>query len=119
MKKLSIFICTALMLLLVSCEEDVPQYRVGTTTVIPDSSQQKIAEFIVQLMSATSFHMTTSDYEDPEDVIAEARRTAYQLYSVQIPCLQVKYPNLYWADIDPCCMTERQKQVFEELNKKQ
>lgn len=32
--------------------------------------------------AAASFHMTTADYEDPEDLVVAAKRSADELYSI-------------------------------------
>lgn len=68
---------------LVACEEtNTDRYTLMESSVLPDSNKQKYADFIQATVSAASSHMSGGDYEDPEDLVREATRTAYQLYSV-------------------------------------
>lgn len=79
---------------LASCDVDkYPQYSITTTTVIPDSNKTKLADFIVKTVQAGSFRLSTSDYEDPEDLVWQVQKTGEAIYSVQIPALSKTYYN--------------------------
>lgn len=67
---------------------DVYRYKIQND-FIPDSNKVKIAKWITETMSATSNRMTTSDYEDPEDVIKQLEQTGKELFSVRIEGLEV------------------------------
>lgn len=79
MKKMIIFVLG--MFLLAGCG-DKEYYLSYGGTIIPDSNKTKYTEFVEKTISAASFHMTTADYEDPEDLVEEARKSADQLFSV-------------------------------------
>lgn len=78
MKKMIVFVLG--MFLLVGCEK---KYSLGVGGIIvPDSNKTNYAEHVQKTIAAASFHMTTADYEDPEDLVEEARNSANQLFSV-------------------------------------
>lgn len=43
---------------------------------IPEENREKYQQFIINTVSAASYHMSGGDYEDPEDVIESAERIA-------------------------------------------
>ena len=65
-------------LFLVGCKKEYSLYSTGT--YIPEDKKVEYVEFIQKTVAAASFHMTTSDYENPEYVIREAKKTANELY---------------------------------------
>ena len=72
-----------LLLLLTACEE-YPKYYRTYQKVMPDSLEQEKQKFIIDLVSAASFHMTGGDYEDPEDVIQQAAYTFDEIHSKRV-----------------------------------
>jgi len=89
MKKnvLKIVLMLCLCLTLVSCKKDAIEYSISTAYYIPDSLQSKSRQFVIDLVSAASFHMTGGDYEDIDDTIDEAKRTANEMFSVRVKVL--------------------------------
>lgn len=50
-------------------------------TSVPDSLRFAMAEWVKETVRAASNQMTGGDYEDPEDVIVQAEKTANRLFS--------------------------------------
>lgn len=99
-------------LLFMSCEDD---YKYATQDVVPDSNKIKVSEFIIKTVSAASLHMSTADYEDPEDVIEQAERTANRLYSIQVEGLHIYQGNSSWVFIPYDKLSENQIIIFNRI----
>lgn len=110
MKKLILL----LSIFLVGCTKEYSIYSNGS--YIPENKKAEYAEFIQKTVSAASYRMTTSDYEDPEDVIREAKRTANELYGkptyglrvlncFECPIYRTNYGN----------MTTEERHIFDSL----
>lgn len=113
-----LFISTLLaVVFLSSCEgEKYPKYSLSTKTVIPEEDKEKYAEFIVKAVSSASYHMTTCDYEDPEDLIRQVEQTASNLYSKEIQVLKLENcKSCHYDYIEPTSFSEYQKHVFDSL----
>lgn len=101
MKQILILIFTVV---LVSCESNDhqgPTYYYDTEIIVPDSLKEKHAKYVKELISASNFHMTGGDYEDPEDVIEEAERVANNLYGKQVEGLSMVLPSSYTRKFIP------------------
>lgn len=88
-------------IMLNSCDiesrEKYPQYEYGTMFHVPDSNQVKYSQFVIAVMSSSTSHLTTSDYEDPEDVLEQAEETGKEIFSVKEEGLHIKATvNGYW-----------------------
>lgn len=115
---ISIIILT--LLLFMSCDNNnynpYPHYSYGKQSYLPDSNKQKVADFIIKSTSAASLHMSTADYEDPEDLIEQADRTGTKLYSVlgeglyKRNCNECSINFLYKNEL-----TEYQLKLFDSL----
>lgn len=81
---------------------------------IPDSNKTKYTEYVQKVVSSASYHMTTADYEDPEDLVRAANNSAYELFSVT-------YYELYYDDgwkpyrIKLDQMTSEESKIFDSL----
>lgn len=116
--KLLLFVSTVLVVVfLSSCEDDkYPRYSLSTKSVIPEEDKEKYAEFVVKAVSSASYHMTTCDYEDPEDLIRQVEQTASNLYSKEIQVLKLENCKSCDYDyIEPSSFSEYQKHVFDSL----
>jgi hypothetical protein len=107
------------LLLLASCgfkRYEGPLYTYSVEKIVPDSLREKQATFIRETVSAASNQMTGGDYEDPEDVIAEARRTSKELYGVEIEGLNMSVPGSYTLKFIPVHqMNPFQKRILDSL----
>ena len=122
-----IFIFT-MMLCVVSCCDSAPAdpnsgYAYAYGKQIPDSLRDDMAKFITETMRASSYHLTTSDYEDVDDAIEEVRKTAIEIYSVYVEGLNYNDPNDqysgYYVFIPYSQLSNRQKLVFNKLKTEQ
>lgn len=109
MKKLIVFVLG--MFLLAGCEKTYTLQYGGT--FIPDSNKTKYTEHIQKTIAAASFHMTTADYEDPEDLVAAAKRSADELYSVTYYELYVHGWNQQYVKFDQ--MTTEESKIYDSL----
>ena len=110
MKK--IILSLTLITLLTSCEQ-YPKYIYSIQDVLPDSLKAKEMQFIIETMKATDFHLTTSDYEDPEDVIRELKWTYEGTYKIPTEGLII-YPSIESMSIFIPYekLNEQQKKIF-------
>lgn len=109
MKKLALLFA----LFLTGCEKTYSLYSTGT--YIPEDKKSEYAEFIQKTVSAASFRMTTSDYEDPEDVIREAKRTANELYGKETYGLCVVDITRTDCKSNYANMTMEERQIYDSL----
>ena len=79
MKKMIVFVLG--MFLLAGCG-DKDYYLSYGGQVVPDSNKTKYTDYVQKTIAAASFHMTTADYEDPEDLFREAKVSANELFAV-------------------------------------
>lgn len=76
-----------------SSEPEPFPYRYAHGEQIPDSLRDDMAKFITETVRAADQHLTTSDYEDVDDVVSEVRSTAFKIYSFETQGLQYNDPN--------------------------
>jgi len=87
---------------------------------IPDSMVNDATDFIKELVKGTNQNLTTSDYEDPEDVIREAGDLAYRVYGKpKIGLMMVVDRCFFCAEesnfIEVKYLTADQKEIFDSL----
>jgi len=94
-------------------------YRYAYGEIVPDSLRDDMAKFITETMRACDQHLTTSDYEDVDDVVSEVRETAFKIYSIPTEGLEYDDPNDQYVDswrFIPCNqLTTKQKVIFDSL----
>lgn len=125
MKKIIFILLT---LLIVSCTEKLGlrsngeyfdganTYSLSVQDVIPDSLLAESRQYIVDLTSAASYHMTGGDYEDVDKTLYAARNIAEDLYGKRMVVLVVKYKSSYYGrTVLPNDMTEKEKYIFKIL----
>lgn len=112
MKKLIVFVLG--MFLLAGC--GVKDYYLSYGgQVVPDSNKTKYTDYVQKTIAAASFHMTTADYEDPEDLFREAKVSANELFAVDyynLNCRGFGCPRMVIA-FDQ--MTSEESKVYDSL----
>lgn len=86
-----------------------------TGTYITENKKVEYAEFIQKTVAAASFHMTTSDYENPEYVIREAKKTANELYGKETYGLCVVDITRTDCKSNYANMTTEERQIYDSL----
>lgn len=89
---------------------------------IPDSLRERAAKLIADIVAGASSHLSTSDYEDPEDLVEAAGAQAFRLYAVTERHVYLTFVpegknenyrrSALYEDLIPS-----QKKVFDFLNK--
>lgn len=119
-----VFIFTMMLYIMVSCSDSKPidpnsNYAYAYGKQIPDSLRDDMAKFITETMRASSYHLTTSDYEDVDDAIEEVTKTATEIYSIYVEGLNYNDPNdsysEYWKFIPYSQLSDKQKAIFTKL----
>lgn len=90
--------------------------------IIPDSLKDKAGKLTADIVAGASSHMSTSVYEDPEDLVEAAGNEARRLYSVSVKHVYLSFvpkgePDyntelVLYEDLIPS-----QKKVFDYLNR--
>lgn len=112
MKKMIVFVLG--MFLLAGCGEK--KYSLGYGgTFIPDSNKVKYTEYVQKTIAAASFHMTTADYEDPEDLVVAAKRSADELYSIVYNELKCSGAGCDRMTIPFDQMTTEESKIYDSL----
>lgn len=75
------------VLLMTSCGG--PSYRYAIELRIPDDRRLEAAAWITETVRGCTYHLTAGDYEDPEDLLAEAEAVAVRLYGLDVEGLWV------------------------------
>ena len=115
MKKL---IITSILLSLISCkEEPVEQYSLRVIRFVPDSLKTAQRTWIRETIRSASERMTTSDYEDVDETIEQAKYTSDQLFEIEVTGLSKRVNEYSNIDILPINFTEEEKLIFKKLNK--
>ena len=90
----------AVLFLLTSCKEDkYPKYSLVSIDFIPDSLKTEHRKFITETVRAASNQMTGGDYEDVDETIIQAERTANNIFSSRVIGLRKQVDNNYWNDL--------------------
>lgn len=93
-------------------------YRYAHGEQVPDSSRDDMAKFITETMRASNQNLTTSDYEDVDDVVSVVTYTAEKIYTTSVDGLDYNDPNYngeYWKFIPYNQLTDKQKIIFDSL----
>jgi len=124
MKNKPVYFAIIFSLLLSSCgytsRENFPVYMLTTIEYVPDNLKQEHRKFITETVRAGSQHMTGGDYEDVDETIAQAERTADRIFSIEVLGLEkVLYEGTHNAirlEIKPSDFTPYEKQIFDSLS---
>lgn len=121
------FIFIALTIIAIGCNNEPKKssescYRYAHGDVIPDSLRDDMARFVTETMRACDQHLTTSDYEDVDDVVEEVTRTANKIYSIPVEGLEYNSPDdagEWWIFIPYYQLSNKQKKIFDSLKTNQ
>jgi hypothetical protein len=115
MKKLAFLLL--LVVTLASCNQtEYPIYKYGTESEIPDSLKVKYSEWVTETVKASNNNMTGGDYEDPEDVIAQAEITGHNIFSVEVEGMYITECSECMWDFTPVSkMTPKQLIIFNRI----
>ncbi len=93
-----------------------PKYTYTIQQVVPDSSVDTRAQWIKDIVYNTNKNLTTSDYEDPEDVVQQAEYTSEHMYSKSVEGLWAKRDGTENGFFIPHTqLNEYQKNLFQKL----
>ena len=112
MKKLILLFCV----MLVGCGVE---YQLGEQKVVPDSLKTKYSDFILESVKNASNQLTTSDYEDPEDVLRQAEITGKNIWGVNKLGLDIRYTGQYWVFKSVEELDSAELVIYQELRKQQ
>ena len=89
---------------------------------VPDSLLPAMGEWITKTVAAATCQMTTSDYEDPEDLVEQVETTAKNVFARKTKALKIMtgpanetLPEIVFADD----FIPRQQKIYDELLKQQ
>lgn len=102
-----------------SCSEDIkyPIYSLETIEYVPDSLKMEHRLWITETIRAASQHMTGGDYEDVDETIIQAKRTADELFQVNCIGLRKEINENYWDDLHlkPSELNNKEKDILDSL----
>jgi len=102
-----------------SCKNNVkyPIYSLTTIEYIPDSLKVEHRKFITETVRAASNQMTGGDYEDVDETIIQAERTALNIFSSNIIGLRKQIDESVWNDLKlkPNELNVYEKKILDSL----
>jgi len=108
-----------MVMMLNSCEEvpTYPRYTLDTITHIPDTLKVEHRTWITETVRAASQHMTGGDYEDVDQTIIQAERTANRLFGVEVIGLRKEINDNYYDDLQlvPSQLTPKELEILNNL----
>jgi hypothetical protein len=108
----------AVLFSLVSCNEDkYPKYSLTTIEFVPDSLKVEHRKFITETVRAASNQMTGGDYEDVDETIIQAERTADNIFSSSVVGLRKEIDENYWNSLElkPNELNVYEKKILDSL----
>lgn len=116
-------LCYILVTVLASCKKEeikYPVYSLESKDIVPDSLKKEYRAFITETVRAANQHLYAGDYEDIDETIIQAERTADNSFSVKVLCLRKQIDENYWNDIiiTPSEFTQKEKIIFKNLQNK-
>lgn len=102
-----------------SCSDEIkyPIYSLETIEYVPDSLKVEHRLWITETIRAASQHMTGGDYEDVDETIIQAKRTADELFQVNVIGLRKEINENYWDDLHlkPSELNHKEKVILDSL----
>lgn len=117
-RNLAKLMLVAVLFSLTSCsEEKYPKYSLTTIEFIPDSLKAEHRKFITETVRAASNQMTGGDYEDVDETIIQAERTADNIFSSSIVGLRKEIDKNYWNSLElkPNELNVYEKKILDSL----
>jgi len=115
---LAYVLLVAVLFSLTSCsEEKYPKYSLTTIEFVPDSLKAEHRKFITETVRAASNQMTGGDYEDVDETIIQAERTADNIFSSNIIGLRKQIDKSVWNDLElkPNELNVYEKKILDSL----
>ena len=114
------FVYAMLVCVFSSCKKDVvkyPIYSLTTIEYIPDSLKVEHRKFITETVRAASNQMTGGDYEDVDETIIQAERTADNIFSSNVIGLTKEIDENYRnaLHLKPNELNSYEKKVLDSL----
>ena len=117
-RNLAKLMLVAVLFSLVSCNEDkYPKYSLTTIEFVPDSLKAEHRKFITETVRAASNQMTGGDYEDVDETIIQAERTADNIFSSTVVGLRKEIDENYWNSLElkPNELNVYEKKILDSL----
>ncbi len=117
-RNLAKLMLVAVLFSLVSCNGDkYPKYSLTTIEFIPDSLKVEHRKFITETVRAASNQMTGGDYEDVDETIIQAERTADNIFSSSVVGLRKEIDENYWNSLElkPNELNVYEKKILDSL----
>tara|TARA_R110000782_G_C14499008_1_gene378351 strand:+ start:43 stop:414 length:372 start_codon:yes stop_codon:yes gene_type:complete len=120
--KVNRLLCTLILCtLFVGCEEPIkyPRYSLTTIEYIPDSLKAQHREWIKETVRASNQHLSAGDYEDVDETIVQAERTANRIFEVSVIGLNKEIDDNNWNDLKlkPNELSVYEKTVLDSLTR--
>ena len=115
---LAYVLLVAVLFSLTSCnDEKYPKYSLTTIEFIPDSLKVEHRKFITETVRAASNQMTGGDYEDVDETIIQAERTADNIFSSSVIGLRKEIDENYWNSLElkPNELNVYEKKILDSL----
>lgn len=91
-------------------------YEIYSFSVVPDTLRDDCAKCIADVMSGASNHLTTSDYEDVDDAIKQARYSCERAYSQELAGLALTCEDgVVHKFVRPEAMTRSEHRILDSL----
>lgn len=114
-RNLAKLMLVAVLFSLVSCNEDkYPKYSLTTIEFVPDSLKVEHRKFITETVRAASNQMTGGDYEDVDETIIQAERTADNIFSLSVVGLR-KETDGNSLELKPNELNVYEKKILDSL----
>ena len=117
-RNLAKLMLVAVLFSLVSCNEDkYPKYSLTTIEFVPDSLKAEHRKFITETVRAASNQMTGGDYEDVDETIIQAERTADNIFSSTVVGLRKEIDENYRSSLElkPNELNVYEKKILDSL----
>lgn len=116
----NVIILSAIAMCLTSCfhaPEPYPRYSVENISFVPDSLKPKHREWITETVRASNQHLSAGDYEDIDETIIQAERTADNLFESNVIGLRKQINEDYFSDVvlRPEQMNCYEKRILDSL----
>lgn len=115
---LAYVLLVAVLFSLTSCsKEKYPKYSLTTIWFVPDSLKVEHRKFITETVRAASNQMTGGDYEDVDETIIQAERTADNIFSSNVIGLIKEIDDNHWNDLKlkPSELNSYEKSILDSL----
>lgn len=120
MKEILVALCIGITFSSCEKQDKYPKYSLTSINFIPDSLKEKHRTFITETVRAASQHMSAGDYEDIDETIIQAERTADNVFESEVIGLRKQINDNVWDDLQlkPNELTPYEKEILDSLKVK-